>query len=450
MNKKGTLLIIDDNKSILSTLKLLLSGIFGNVITLNTPVQLLHNIDKKEVDVVLLDMNFGNGVNNGNEGLYWLRAIKKKYHDKCQVVLITAYADIELAIEGMKSGASDFIIKPWDNDKLIKVLKHAYKQKNIAKQTKKANKIEEVMFWGKSSKMKEIAELVKKVGETDANILIYGENGTGKEVLAREIHSLSKRSKNSMVTVDMGAISENLFESELFGHCKGAFTDAKIDRKGKFEVADNSTLFLDEIGNIPMYLQSKLLSVLQQRNVTPVGSNEERNVDIRLISATNMNIDKMIQEGQFRVDLLYRINTISITIPPLRERKEDIIPLCKLFMSKYAQKYNKEVRDIQPELVEMLENHRWDGNIRELQHTMEKAVIMCNRREIQRGDIILSKNSNSITPTADNSNFETFDEMEQYMIQLAIEKYGSNISLVAQSLGVSRQTMYNKMKKYNM
>lgn len=448
MNKKGTLLIVDDNKSILSALKILLSGIFDEIITHNTPIQLISTIQEKRVDVVLLDMNFSSGINNGNEGLFWLNEIKRNYNNKCQVVLITAYADIDLAIEGIKSGANDFIVKPWDNNKLISTLKHAYEQ---TKQTpKKVNPVESVtkMFWGKSAKMQELSELVKKVAVTDANILIYGENGTGKEVLATEIHRLSNRNKEAMVTVDMGAISETLFESELFGHTKGAFTDAKTDRPGKFETANNSSLFLDEIGNLPLHMQAKLLTVLQRRKVIRLGSNQEVNINIRLISATNKDIDDMIKKDEFRMDLMYRLNTIAITIPPLRECKEDIIPFCEMFVKQYSGKYNKNITQIHPDAAKSLVEYTWNGNVRELQHTVEKAVIMCTGTTLHKNDFILKQNNK--IEDSNNSNFSTFDEMEQAMIEAAIEKYKSNLSMVAQSLGVSRQTLYNKMKKYNM
>ena len=449
MSKKGTLLIVDDNKSILSALKILLSGIFEEIITQSTPVQLLSTVRERNVDVVLLDMNFGSGINNGNEGLYWLKEIKNSFGSKCQVVLITAYADIELAIEGMKLGACDFIVKPWDNNKLISTLQHAYKQSKKSPSKEQEEKGATNMFWGKSQKMVELSALIQKVAVTDANILIYGENGTGKEVLASEIHRLSNRNKHQMLTVDMGAISETLFESELFGHNKGAFTDARCDRAGKFEAANESTLFLDEIGNIPLHLQAKLLTVLQRRKVIRLGSNDERDINIRLISATNKNIDQMTSNGEFRMDLMYRLNTIAITLPPLRERREDIIPLCEMFMQKYSSRYNKNITTIAPQAAELLENHRWDGNVRELQHTIEKAVIMSAGTELSKGDFILNQ-TKSPANSQPNNELSTFDEMEEKMIQMAIEKYDSNLSLAAQSLGVSRQTLYNKMKKYNM
>lgn len=450
MKKKGTLLIVDDNKSILSALKILLSNIFEDVIVLSSPNQLMTTIKEKSVNVVLLDMNFSSGINSGNEGLFWLSEIKKEYANRCEVVLITAYADIELAIKGMKLGACDFVVKPWDNSKLIEVLNRAYtftqgggKQKEIT-----PSEDEQPMFWGNSKSMQQLKELVDKVASTDANILIVGENGTGKEVLAREIHRLSKRASKSMITVDMGAITETLFESELFGHAKGAFTDAKAERVGKFEVANDGTIFLDEIGNLPLHLQAKLLTVLQTRKVIRVGSNTPIDINIRLISATNQNIEQMVDNDTFRIDLMYRLNTIAIKIVPLRDRKEDVVPLANMFIKKYNARYNKKIIGITPEAQETLTNHYWSGNIRELQHTMEKAVIICSSTILKSDDFRLSKVRNKSTNS--EPNFTTFEDMERAMIEAAITKYESNLSMVASSLGISRQTLYNKMKRYNI
>lgn len=452
MVKRGTLLIVDDNKSILSALKILLSNIFENVLIISSPNQLISAIRQNSVNVVLLDMNFSSGVNNGNEGLYWLSEIKKNFPKGCEVVLFTAYADIELAINGMKIGACDFVVKPWDNTKLINSLRNAYEFSKLATTnvSKLANKpiiANQTMFWGESKKMRQLKELIEKVSITDANILIIGENGTGKEVLAREIHSLSNRAIKDMVTVDMGALTETLFESELFGHVKGAFTDAKVDREGKFELADNSTLFLDEIGNIPLHLQSKLLTVLQTRKVVRVGGNTPIDINIRIISATNQNIGKMVDEEKFRMDLMYRINTITVELIPLRERSEDIIPLANRFLETYNKKYNKKIVAITPEAEIILTSHYWNGNIRELQHTIEKAVIICSSNLLKPEDFVLNKSAMPHFPTEQES---TLEEMERKMILGAVEKYESNLSLVASALGISRQTLYNKMKKYNI
>ena len=450
MKKKGTILIVDDNKSILSALRILLSNIFENVIVLSSPNQLLTTIRSQSIDVILLDMNFSSGVNNGNEGLFWLSEIKSELSNRSEVVLITAYADIELAIKGMKLGACDFVVKPWDNSKLLEVLNRAYmlsvgggKRKILSLKSEPTE-----MYWGRSKRMLELKELVDKVATTDANILITGENGTGKEVLAREIHRLSNRASKQMVTVDMGAITETLFESELFGHTKGAFTDAKADRAGKFEVANGGTIFLDEIGNLPLHLQAKLLTVLQMRQVIRVGSNTPIDIDIRLISATNQNIEKMVDDGEFRMDLMYRMNTITIDVIPLRERRADIVPLANMFIEKYNSQYNKKIVGITPDAQTILANHHWSGNIRELQHAVEKAVIVCSSTILKSDDFRLSE----IRHRESNGElaFTTFEDMERKMIEVAIAKYESNLSMVASSLGISRQTLYNKMKRYNI
>ncbi len=456
MQKKGTVLIIDDNKSILSALKLLLSQKFEKVLTLSSPNQLKTTLRENDVNVVLLDMNFNSGVNNGNEGIYWLQEIKRDYTKGLEVVLITAYADIELAIKGMKYGANDFIVKPWDNTKLLNTLQTAYensvlsKTSLIVKQNTKSTSVD--MYWGLSKKMLDLKQLVEKVAVTDANIMIIGENGTGKEVLAREIHNISARARNQMVTVDMGAITETLFESELFGHTKGAFTDAKNDRIGKFELANQSTLFLDEIANLQLHLQSKLLTVLQTRKVVKVGGNTPIDIDVRLISATNQNIEQMVDSGEFRMDLMYRMNTVTIKIPALRERKEDIIPLSNRFLELYATKYDKTISGISPTACDMLENYYWSGNIRELQHCVEKAVIMCSGTILKEEDFDLKPSlKNYDTKTKIESSDEmTLEEIEINVIKTSIDKYSGNLSMVASALGVSRQTLYNKIKKYNI
>ena len=374
----GKLLIVDDNRSILSAVKLLCEGVFEEVITLPSPNSLISTLHKSQPDVVLLDMNFHAGINTGNEGLYWLKEVLSKFPET-KVVLFTAYADIELAVRAMKEGAFDFVVKPWDNAKLIATLQNAYK---AAKgKTKKLTKTQTAepqaeMYWGESAEMKRIRKVVEHVATTDANILITGENGTGKEMLAREIHRQSMRCHKTMVSLDMGAIPETLFESELFGHKKGAFTDAHTDREGKFITANGSTLFMDEIGNLPLHLQVKMLSALQNRAVTPLGMNEAQPIDIRLISATNRDLHEAVAKGEFRQDLLFRINTIHIHIPPLRNRKEDIVPLAELFIGHYGKKYGKEGLLLSGEAAEKLKNHSWEGNIRELQNAIEKAVIM--------------------------------------------------------------------------
>ena len=380
MAKEGTLLIVDDNRSILAALRLLLEKYFARVLTLPTPNRLATTLREEQIDVILLDMNFTAGINTGNEGIYWLSEIHARRPD-IKVVLFTAYADIDLAVRAMRDGAVDFVVKPWDNDRLVASLRNAYNLARSAREVKQLKEIkrelasEQPMFWGESPAMARIREIVEKVAATDANILITGENGTGKEMLAREIHNRSARSGELMVSVDMGAVPETLFESELFGHMKGSFTDAHADRAGKFEAASRSTLFLDEIGNLPYHLQAKLLTAIQRRSIVRVGSNTPIPVDIRLICATNRNLPEMVAKGEFREDLLYRINTIHLEIPSLRERPEDIIPLAELFIARFCKQYDKPPVRLTDGACEKLTLHPWYGNIRELEHAIEKAII---------------------------------------------------------------------------
>ena len=391
MTKQGTILVVDDNKGILTAVQMLLGTYFEKVITISTPNKIKATLHDENIDVVLLDMNFSAGINTGNEGLFWLSEIKKE-DASIQVVLFTAYADIDLAVRGIKEGAADFVVKPWDNAKLLETLKTAY---NIRTANRKGISIatdklvvskESGMFWGESNAMQQLRSLIEKVARTDANILVTGENGTGKEMLAREIHLLSNRKKETLVPVDMGAITETLFESELFGHVKGAFTDARADRPGKFEVANKGTLFLDEIGNLSYHLQAKLLTALQRRSIVRVGSNTPIPVNIRLICATNRDLQEMVQKGDFREDLLYRINTIHVEIPPLRERPEDIVPLTEIFLSKYTKIYGKTAMCLSLDAKEKLKAQPWFGNIRELEHTIEKAVIIAERSVLDGND----------------------------------------------------------------
>lgn len=451
MTKQGTILVVDDNKGILTAVQMLLGTCFEKVITITTPNKIKATLHDENIDVVLLDMNFSAGINTGNEGLFWLSEIKKE-DASIQVVLFTAYADIDLAVRGIKEGAADFVVKPWDNAKLLETLKTAY---NIRTSNRKGiaiadNKLvvskESGMFWGESNAMQQLRSLIEKVAHTDANILVTGENGTGKEMLAREIHLLSNRKKETLVPVDMGAITETLFESELFGHVKGAFTDARADRPGKFEVADNGTLFLDEIGNLSYHLQAKLLTALQRRSIVRVGSNTPIPVNIRLICATNRDLQEMVQKGDFREDLLYRINTIHVEIPPLRERPEDIVPLTEIFLSKYANIYGKAAMRLSPDAKEKLKAQPWFGNIRELEHTIEKAVI------IAEGSVLDDNDFDFPRPKKEPATKEatTLEEMEYNMIKNAMDKYSGNLSLVASQLGISRQTLYNKIKRYEL
>lgn len=442
----GTIIIVDDNKGVLTAVQLLLKNHFSKTITLSSPVSLSSVLREENPEVVLLDMNFTSGINNGNEGLFWLHEIKRQYPN-LPVVLFTAYADIDLAVRGIKEGATDFIVKPWDNQKLVETLLNAASQ---AKEGKKKNRKKEnpsiaAMYWGESSAMQQLRMLVEKVATTNANILITGENGTGKEMLAREIHALSSRYKETMVSVDMGAITESLFESELFGHVKGSFTDAHADRTGKFEAANHSSLFLDEIGNLPYHLQAKLLTAIQQRSIVRVGSNEPVPVDIRLICATNRNLQGMVDKGEFREDLLYRINTIHVEIPPLRNRREDIVPLAERFITRFCKQYDKAPISLTASACEKLTAHSWYGNIRELEHAIEKAVIICDGNSIPAEMFQLVQKTEIQQIEA-----STLEEMEKAMIRKALDKCGGNLSAVASQLGITRQTLYNKMKKFGL
>ncbi len=451
---KGNILILDDNKSVLTALEMLVQTEFDQVVALSNPNVLLSTLQQQNIDVVLLDMNFKAGINTGNEGIFWLHQIQK--HDPLVVVvMITAYGDVELAVKAVKEGAFDFILKPWDNHKLISTLHAAMKLRksqtdNIAL-AKTAQTLKQALrppaqpLIGESEAMKQVMTVVKKVAATDANILIVGENGTGKELIAREIHQHSLRKNEVMMNVDMGAITETLFESELFGHTKGAFTDAKEERAGKFEAAHKGTLFLDEIGNLPLAFQAKLLVVLQSRKIVKLGSNKPIPVDIRLITATNMDLSKMISEGLFREDLLYRINTITIEVPPLRERGNDVVLLAEFYLEKYGSKYNKPGIKLTRKAAAKLLRHSWPGNVRELQHSIEKAVILADNDHLTEESFALQAPKSS----ASHLHNKTIEEMEKEMIQAAIQKENGNMSAVARNLGISRPTLYKKLKSFD-
>ena len=441
--KQGTILIVDDNRNILTTVKMLLEGTFEKTVAIANPNNIPAKLRDYRPDVVLLDMNFQSGINNGNEGLYWLRHIRKT-SPQTQVVLFTAYADIELAVTGIKEGAADFIVKPFDNAKLTATLTEAYRKKHAAKSAE--NGEEGRMHWGTSPQMAALRSTVEKVAATDANILITGENGTGKEVLTNEIHRLSHRNAGKLMPVDMGAITETLFESELFGHVKGAFTDAKADRPGKFELAEGGTLFLDEIGNLSYALQAKLLTALQRRSIVRVGGSKQIPINVRLVCATNKDLGKMVATGEFREDLLYRINTIHLHLPPLRERKGDITVLARMFLDRYAAMYNKSGTTFSPAAERKMEAMPWYGNIRELQHSVEKAVILSDGKTITEHDI----SGNTAPKERPAEEAQTIDEMERRLIGKAIDDCDGNLSQVAHRLGVSRQTLYNKIKKYGL
>ena len=449
IKKQGTILIVDDNRNILTTVRMLLESVFANIITIANPNSIPAKLREEHPDVVLLDMNFSSGINSGNEGLFWLREIKS-LSPKTEVVLFTAYADIQLAVTGIKEGAADFIVKPFDNGKMISTLTEA-RDKNKAAD-KAAGKLggknaQGMMYWGESEVMTNLRHVVEKVAATDANILITGENGTGKEVLANEIHRLSARSGKKMLPVDMGAISETLFESELFGHVKGAFTDAKVDKPGKFELADGSTIFLDEIGNLSYSLQAKLLTALQRRSIVRVGGSTQIPVDVRLVCATNRNLQQMVNDGEFREDLLYRINTIHLELPALRQRKADIVPLANRFLRQYGDIYNKTNLRFSYEAEKKLTSLPWYGNIRELQHAIEKAVILSDGGMIAAEDIDGGNQTRREKPLEE---VQTLDEMESRMIEKTIKECEGNLSVVAARLGISRQTLYNKIKRYGL
>ena len=447
--KQGTILIVDDNRNILTTVRMLLEPIFANIITIANPNSIPAKLREEHPDVVLLDMNFSSGINSGNEGLFWLREIKS-ISPKTEVVLFTAYADIQLAVTGIKDGAADFIVKPFDNEKMISTLleardKNKTADKAMGKHSGKA--AQSVMYWGDSEAMTNLRHVVEKVAATDANILITGENGTGKEVLANEIHRLSARSCKKMLPVDMGAISETLFESELFGHVKGAFTDAKVDKPGKFELADGSTIFLDEIGNLSYSLQAKLLTALQRRSIVRVGGSTQIPINVRLVCATNRNLQQMVNDGEFREDLLYRINTIHLELPALRQRKADIVPLANRFLRQYGDMYNKTNLRFSDEAERKLISLPWYGNIRELQHAIEKAVILSDGGMISAEDIDGGNQTRREKPLEE---VQTLDEMESRMIEKTIKECEGNLSVVAARLGISRQTLYNKIKRYGI
>jgi Response regulator containing CheY-like receiver, AAA-type ATPase, and DNA-binding domains len=450
--QKGNILLVDDNKSILSTLEILLIPEFQSVTSLSNPNLIPSELNKREYNIVILDMNFSAGRNTGNEGIYWLGRIKESIPE-ISVVMITAYGDVETAVKALKAGASDFILKPWDNDKLLATIRLAL-QLNLSKKEviqlrdretglKKELNREQRHIIGSSPQLMRVMSMVRKVARTNANVMITGENGTGKELIAQEIHRLSDRSDEVLVSVDMGALPETLFESELFGHVKGSFTDAFENRTGKFETADKGTLFLDEIGNLPVHLQGKLLAALENRSIIRIGSNKPVPIDIRLISATNRNLQSMVHDALFREDLLYRINTIHIEVPPLRERGNDILVLAEFFLKKYSYKYNKQRLRINQPAMDNLLGYPWPGNIRELQHAVEKAVILSDK-DILRPDDFFTRNKSGFS---NYNSTPTLEEMEKQLIQQALDRNNGNFSAAAAQLGVTRQTLYNKMKK---
>jgi two-component system response regulator HydG len=454
VNEGGKILMIDDDEDVLLAAKMLLKKFNFQVIIEKNPNKIPFLLNNDTYDVILLDMNYSKDTTSGKEGFQWLAQIKER-DPQAVVILITAFGDVEMAVRALKEGATDFILKPWQNEKLIATISTAIKLKKSYNEVDKLKKAKQMLeeqisqpfrdIIGNSQAMGDVFGLIDKVAKTDANVLILGENGTGKELIARAIHQKSLRKDNSFIAVDMGAITETLFESELFGHKKGAFTDAREDRPGRFELANSGTLFLDEIGNLSMSLQSKLLSALQSRQVTRVGSNNHVEVDIRLICATNMPLHQMVKEGRFRQDLLYRINTVEIQIPPLGERVDDIPLLANHFVGYYSRKYRKEIASITPEAMVKLKKYPWPGNVRELQHAIERAVIMADSNSLQESDFLFSRKSEG--PSTDSLNL---DEVEKTAVQKALQLHNGNISKAADELGLTRASLYRRMEKYGI
>ena len=445
---KSKILVVDDNVGIRSALKILLPMRFAEVELIASPKVLMETMRTFKPDVVLLDMNFETDINTGNEGLFWLSELKRDYPE-VEVVLFTAYADIALAVEGMKRGAFDFVVKPWDNAKLLTILEEACKKHRKVDGKEFSGQPAPTMRWGESEAMQQLRTMVEKVAPTDATVLITGENGTGKDVLANEIHRLSNRATKPMVGVDIGAITDTLFESEMFGHVKGAFTDAHADHIGKFEQANGTTLFLDEIGNVPLAQQAKLLRVIQNRSITKVGDTKSIPINIRLICATNMDLAMMVKEGRFREDLFYRINTVTLHLPPLRERPDEIITLAEMFVKQYAEKYHRKAQGLSDEAMNLLKRCRWSGNIRELQGCIEKAVIYSEAELIRAADLQLraSELMDEDKPKPQN---QTLESAEEQVIRNAMKTYNGNLTLVAKALKISRPTLYRRLKEYGI
>ncbi len=455
MKEKGKILIVDDNEELLLALKLMISPHFTYVKTETNPDKIPERL-KDDFDIVLLDMNFNAGVSTGNEGLYWLRKIQD-INPSVSVVFITAYGDLELAVKSIKKGAADFIHKSWDQDKILSTIIAVYKLNQSKKEISRLRKIQNhlklaldadyVCYKGNSQVMQKVYETIDKVAPTDANILILGENGTGKELVARDIHHQSLRKNEIFVKVDLGALHENLFESELFGHEKGAFTDAKQSKVGRFEIATGGTLFLDEIGNLSLPMQAKLLSAIQNREVIPLGSSRPIHINVRLICATNRPLYEMVEKDTFREDLLYRINTIQIDIPPLRERGEDIPHLAALFLQEYASKYGKMDLTISKLAMEKISKFPWYGNVRELQHSIEKAVILANGDVLKSGDFSLNTRPGESLSEKGSYNIA---ENEKKLIKNALNKFEWNLSRTSRALGINRSTLYDKINKYGL
>lgn len=450
--KKATVLVVDDDQDLLTATRILLRPKVKEVIVEHNPEKLLNILEKHSVDILLLDMNFKSAINTGNEGLYWLGKVKENF-PAVQVVMITAYGAVDLAVKSLKQGAADFIVKPWQNEQLLSTLQGLMDEHKPAQANVKSKPlVSDQGIVGKSAIMNDLFYKLDKVSPTEANILILGENGTGKDLIANAIHQRSLRNKNPFIKVDVGSLTETLFESELFGYKKGAFTDAREDRKGRFENADSGTLFLDEIGNINLQQQAKLLSVLQNRAVVPLGSSQPVAVDIRLISATNVPLKALADESRFRKDLIYRINTLEIQVPALRERTDDIPLLANHFLDFYNKKYHKNIAGLEADALQKLKQYHFPGNVRELQYSIERAVIMSDQSSLCADDILFSP-IESVPETMNSSadfSSHNLEEMERKAIKSAIERYNGNISKAAKELGLTRAALYRRLEKYNL
>lgn len=470
MEKRGSILIVDDDEDILIAGKLLLKRHFAKVTTIEDPNKLPELLSKENFDAILLDMNFGPGHSSGEEGFHWLSEIMK-IDPQAVVIMITAHGGVNIAVEAMKMGATDFVSKPWQNEKVVATLSAAVKLRNTRNEAANLKRVNQTLveerggqeIIGSSDALKNIHSMIDRAAPTDANVLILGENGTGKELVARELHRKSKRSGEIFLSVDMGAISESLFDSELFGHKKGSFTDAKSDRVGRFEAASGGTLFLDEIGNLPLHLQTKLLTVLEQRQVTPVGSNKPVDIDVRIIAATNVPTKDLNDESRFRQDLLFRLNTVEIDVPPLRDRKDDIEGIANHYTQIYCRKYDKPIKNLSAAALEAIKEYAWPGNVRALRHAIERAVILSQGNEFSPEDFSLESHPGNAGEVANKLSIKTnagteeielpdgnlnLERMEHMLIERSLKKHRYNISHAAKELGLTRAALYRRMEKY--
>ncbi len=463
MKQTGHILIIDDDEDILAAGNLLLKRHFTDVTSCNTPENIPQLLSEHDFDAILLDMNFGPGESSGKQGFHWLDVIMSIDSDAV-VIMITAHGGIDVAVEAMKQGATDYVAKPWDNQKLVATLSAAVQlgqTRSEASTLKQQNKVltqvtsspAGQMIIGESRAMQKVQTLINRAAPTDANVLILGENGTGKELVARDLHHRSHRSEQVFLSVDLGSISESLFESELFGHKKGAFTDAKEERIGRFQAASGGTLFLDEIGNLPLHLQAKLLTAIEQRQVTPLGANKPISFDVRIITATNLTRDKLTDESVFRQDLLFRLNTVEINLPPLRQREQDILLIAEYYIQQYSKKYNKPIKPLTAAARSALSHYDWPGNIRALRHATERAVIMSDSESYSAEDFQLTTTDVKEKPISESAGFETelnLEKIERNAIETALKKHRYNISHAAKELGLTRAALYRRMEKYGL